>query len=578
MTTTIKTRKCFCDCLETRPGNQDSLWKIALQCRDTCGFCRYSPTKHSALYFRFFSGMSFPKIVELLPLKELIEEPKIRVDILESRASCLSFKDLKTFLEKEPDFILSDSCYLKILDAATKNNPDALQLFILYGPHKNALFYNWKPLMKIIYDAPEKKTNLAENIHVFFLEYAIRKAKLFLKPCLEQLSSFVLPRRFFPWLLRLSPQEAPLFFSKMINFTEYTQYAMERTYVEKIIVEIDPLRFIDNLARLKNFCLQDPLATRFEYKTPKGYVGHDAGGLTKDFYDMFAIETGKIMKADEDGFLSPPRNQKEEPELWYRLGVLLCRSVFLENISPSLSLHPVLVYFLHKGVYNLSIQDFFDSLESWDLPFIKNLRKILDWDKDQYIEFLGVQDEPFVPKKKYIQTVLYDCYLSENTLQFIKGFQDTVACVYDAPYFSLDFLVNFIHGSRKYPLRGSSEQCLETNLVVCLEPQSALNYHPSILVQKLISAIEGLDLVTQKKFFRFWLGTASVSSFDLGQYKPTLVITDYPNYHGCMFGRTCFNQLEMNSRDTRGDIAEVILKTLRNQQLNESVGMRMQVE
>lgn len=574
MTTTIKTRKCFCHRLETRPGDQDSLWKIALQCKNTCGFCRYTMTKKRSLYFRFFSGMSFPRILELLPMKELIEEPKIRVDILENRASCLSFKDLQTFLEKEPDFILTDSCYLKILDAATKNNLNALQIFFDYGPRKNVLFYNWKPLMKILYETPHTFT-LDENIHLFFLEYAIRKAKLFLNPCLEHLSSFVLPRRFFPWLLRLSPQEAPLFFSKMINFTEYTQYAMERTYVEKIIVEIDPLRFIDNLAYLKNFCLQDPLATRFEYKTPKGYVGHDAGGLTKDFYDMFAIETAKLMNADENGFLLPPINQNQEPELWYRLGVLLCRSVFLENISPSLALHPVLVYFLHKGVYNLSIQDFFESLESYDLTFIKNLRKILDWEKDQYIEFLRVQDEPLIPKKKYIQNVLCDRYLSDNVLQFIKGFQDTVLCVYDAPYFSLDLLINFIHGSRKYPLRGSTEQCLETNIEICLEQSLSI---PSQLVQKFISAIESLDLETQKNFFRFWLGTASISNFDLGQYKPTLVITDQPNYHGCMFGRTCFNQLEMNSRDTRGDIGEVILKTLRNQHINESVGMRMQVE
>jgi hypothetical protein len=73
-------------------------------------------------------------------------------------------------------------------------------------------------------------------------------------------------------------------------------------------------------------------------------TGVDAGGLTRDFYTSFAKQILSYFE-EVDGYLLPKKKVLNVNQ-WFVIGILLSRSIFCENISPSIPFHPILSYLL----------------------------------------------------------------------------------------------------------------------------------------------------------------------------------------------------------------------------------------
>jgi hypothetical protein len=318
--------------------------------------------------------------------------------------------------------------------------------------------------------------------------------------------------------------------------------------------------------------LKLPIQLLIEYNTPKGKVGYDAGGLTKDFYDLMSKELQKHKRMVDDYFI--PNDIYNHKEMWYMYGIFFGRSIFVENISPCFFLHPAICFFMIYGFENINLIEFLNIMSMYEIEYFTNLMKIVKMSKSEYSDFLEMQDQTFCVKKKYIQNILVEKYLSTTVRNFIQGFRDTVENIQGYQHVRLYNFISFVHGQSSYPIYGHHEASLEKNLIVINKVKTV---NTKQFRQKMLRTLSEMDHEKQRKFFKFWFGNSSLTTFNLGD-NPCLIISDHSNFFGCFQSSTCFNQLKMNSKDTRGDLLSIIEATIQNQDLNESVGMMMQFE
>jgi hypothetical protein len=502
--------------------------------------------------------MEYFQIKSILGMEAMMAmDVKTRMDLLERHGCAMSFEDLLCFMEDER-IPISDACFRKIL---ASRNPEAVTIFLRTVDRKDPLSFDLCGMMRCcLEEHPEK---ISDRVHAIFIEHSLVRG---LSDCLvlslRAIDRVHVSRCYFhllvPWKHLLLP--------KMSNLPEYIAHLSEKEMVEEIVLNIHPQHVLNSVNQKKYFPLHEPIAMTIRYQTTRGYVGTDMGGLTKDFYDLLFRQMKSRMSQED--YLLPTSSNVFWHTLWYRLGILLCRAVFYDNLSPRLRLHPVLCYFLKHG-YEASMEHFFDAMEGYEIEYLRNLKSLMTMDRDEYRSFLELQDEPFLPRGQYIRRQLRERYLPQSTQAFIEGYRRTASGIYDSDMFSLPLLISFLHGSVSYPILGDKNGSLEKNLVVIV-------MNNNLLKQKFLMALEALETETQEKFFRFWLGSASIFRFDL-EHRPTLLVTEAV-VPGCMQSSTCFNQLKIHPVDTRGDLTEVVMRTLRNQDLNDSAGMRMQVE
>jgi len=547
-------KKCFCDAIDAR-----DLFKAVLHCHRTCRLCRHGTP--SQWYRKFFVSMEYFQIKSILGMEAMMAlDVKTRMDLLERHGCAMSFEDLLCFMEDER-MPISDACFRKIL---ASRNPEAVTIFLRTVDRKDHLSFDLCGMMRCCLE--EHPNKISERVHQIFIEHSmVRGLSDCLVLSLRALDRVHIPRCYF----HLLDAWKHLVLPKMINLPEYLAHRSENEMSEELVLNIHPQHVLNSVNQKKYFPLHEPIAMTIRYQTPRGYVGSDMGGLTKDFYDLLFRQMRSRMGGRDEDYLLPTSSNVFWHKLWYRLGILLCRAVFYDNLSPRLRLHPVLCYFMKHG-YEGTMAHFFKAMEGYEIDYLRHLKSLTTMDHDEYRSFLELQDEPFLPRGQYIRRQLKERYLSPSAQAFIEGYRQTASGIYDADIFSLPLLLSFLHGSRSYSILGDESGSLEKNLVVMVMNNNHL------LKQKFLMALEALEIETQEKFFRFWLGSASISRFDL-EHRPTLVVTEAV-VPGCMQSSTCFHQLKIHPVDTRGDLTDVVMRTLRNQDLNESVGMRMQVE
>ena len=333
------------------------------------------------------------------------------------------------------------------------------------------------------------------------------------------------------------------------------------------------------------------------YENENGRVGIDAGGLTRDFYSQFFLQL-KAHMVENDEYMTFGRNLNGVNSLQRMrfAGVITAYSVLKENISPNIRFHPIISYFIINGSI-VEIEDIIDFLVKYDIEYVKNMRKVRELTREEYVIYLDMQGEDeFIPKKQYLQTLLYDRYITPPFIAFIRGFRDVYCQIDTNSFLRVPMLYNFMIGIESYQIMGEKDSLESILNIECGDDTSMTNKEKIMIKQIFLEVLENLnqtDIQKMKDLLRFWHGTHGIQNFN--KLDLTLrVLYGVDNLYGCFSSSTCFGKLYIHyshidiftcmpiTTDIQKIIKNVFIghieKTLENQKIVESAGMYMQMD
>jgi len=366
----------------------------------------------------------------------------------------------------------------------------------------------------------------------------------------------------------------------------------------KLPLYVNPQEMLYSIANFNTMKkLTDPKSyTHVTYQTANGDYGEDAGGLTRDLYTNFSKEALQYF-GEQDEYKIPQHSIFITPRLWRLIGIMFARSIFYENISPSISIHPIVAYMMIYGYQSISLDHFFKTIHPFKIDYITNLRKIQEMTIDEYSTFLSLQgEETYIPKRGYIQTQILNRYIQIPIQKFILGFR---AIIDASRLTSVSFLhdISFVQfwkyfrGIESYRINTADHGSLSRNLKV--EPDEDAIQRIWIwdndgdrLKDSIVRVLENLnktDIQALKSFLQFWFGTDSISDFS--HKKPLVTIMANDTYPGCFGARTCFDELYVHKSIFKctdesaldAKVKEYIDCSLQNQSLTQSIGLNMQL-
>lgn len=418
---------------------------------------------------------------------------------------------------------------------------------------------------------------------------------------IEESTFFRLREEFFDMSIKnLSYSTHDKMLGKLDSIIEYVSSVSISSYLMKnrqfeLVIEpsnlFDSCDFSDTEKMNALFSnLSEKSSTKVVYKNK---IGIDASGLTKDVYGM--ITTELINNFEEiDSYMLPKRDSTLGSMQWKFLGIMFGRSIFRECISPCINLHPILCYFLQNDTTKLKMRHFFAELEPYYIDYLASMKIILDMNDDEYADFLDLQEEKTLAKTKYVGKYIYDKYIYASLKWFVDGFREVYKNYYYTHCISLISFHNFVRGNVVYDILGDSNHSLKNNLTVedrtiqidekTGNKYNAFEKNTKIFEEMFLIVLDELGKKSFDKlrnFIRFWFGTSSINTFS--KHKAVLCITN-ENFYGCFQSHTCFNTLDIDSTivkaltlDTiKQNITDMIDNSVKNQELSETVGFRMQ--
>jgi len=319
-------------------------------------------------------------------------------------------------------------------------------------------------------------------------------------------------------------------------------------------------------------------------------TGVDEGGLTRDFYSSFHIQIKECFE-EVDGYLMPKSGTLTLVE-WKIVGIIMSRSIFSENISLSLNLHPLLCYWFQNGS-QISMNNLFSAMKPFEIDYMDNMEKLTKMPSETYEEFMVLQGEDgSVPCNTYAMNCIIDKYVSEPVKRLVSGFREQFDKHWGIKkYMNLDVFYRFVRGVEHYNICKTNSLSMKENLVVSCNdnPSPHIDAALATIKETFIEVIDHLnstDINKLKAFLKFWYGTSSIQSFE--NKKATVRLLRNDELHGipCFESSTCFYTLYVyqpllmkNSKHKDKlfqDIMNMIDVTLTNQGLVESAGLYMQ--
>lgn len=346
--------------------------------------------------------------------------------------------------------------------------------------------------------------------------------------------------------------------------------------------------------------LADPMSyTYVVYQSSNGDYGEDAGGLTRDLYANFPKEVAQYF-GEQDEYMIPQDNIFVTHRLWRLIGIMFARSIFYENISPSISIHPIVVYMMMYGYESIQLDHFFEKISPFNIVYMTNLRKIQQMAPEEYNSFLSLQGEEYISKQQYIQSLIIDRYINQLSLQkFIVGFRSLIqvnknisgtnVCILHHLSF-VDFC-KYIRGIESYRINVDEDHgSLSRNLKVDPDEEGYQQFwiweeDADRLKESFIRVLDELNktnIAMLKLFLQFWFGTDSIADFS--HKEPAITILANDNYPGCFGARTCFDELyihksilKFKNKALDDKLLEYIQSSVKNQSLTQSIGLNMQI-
>lgn len=593
---------CLCQNINLCVNHNEILLDLCLIIKNKCKFCKFRTVYD--LYEKI-KKLDFPKIKKIIGFTKLVADNKTSQIILSKYSYILTFDEINELINKNNNIEINNNVINRMLYVIDQHKTcniilasELLQKIIkmdnfINTHHDKIIFF----LINIINNNESNKLEILKlnnTTYGFILENMILTNKLnYFDIILEKSEEFKMNPKNFKALRQLTCDKYEKILEKLINIIEYINYIniITKLQIKKVKIFVDPLQIELILSNNLIFDeLVERVSTNVSYiKDGKEMIGIDASGLTKDFYTL--VE--QIMKkyfGELDNYYVPSNNHvdlKLYPNIWYNYGILCARSIFFENISPNIKIHPIICWQIIREIPNTldELKLFFDILSIYDIEYLLNLKKIIDMSKDAYSEFLNIQGESFINKKLYIIELLKYKYVTPEILLFVGGFKRTQSKYDLTKYLKITSLYAYINGNSKYLINNNSCDSFISNLVIYGKINKSNNNVNDIAIKKfkhifvkVLNDLNNNDVELLKKFFQFWMSTCSIESFFLK--KPIISIVNYEMYD-TFKSSTCFNKLYIYNEDCRGDNLEsrlliLINNSVNNQILSESTGNRMQ--
>ena len=412
----------------------------------------------------------------------------------------------------------------------------------------------------------------------------------------------------FSFILQLQYQDMSAVVSKVTSnclmylISDYLDLRSKQTFD----LHVDPLHMI-NSTICKNMNLSATMAQFIRlskkpyviYENDNGRLGIDAGGLTRDFFSQYFLQLKEVMVPADDIYMTFGSSLKSANSL-ARIrfaGVLTAYSMVREKISPNLRFHPIISYFMVNGS-TIQIDNLLDYLKDFDMEYIRNLRKILDYSADEFRAYLEMQGESesdiaCMTPRKYLQTVIQDRYVTPSMIAFVRGFREIFIQLegkFDLySFINPGMIQNYMVGIESYRIFGVTNSLESILRIDCGEEDPFVSLAKKQRVKQVfLDILENLnrsDFAQMKEMMRFWHGTHAIQDFQ--HLDLTLrVVYGTDELHGCFSSSTCFGKLYVHHSCVFG-VSPVVLKanleghiarTLENQRVVESAGMYMQVD
>jgi hypothetical protein len=318
-----------------------------------------------------------------------------------------------------------------------------------------------------------------------------------------------------------------------------------------------------------------------------GEIGYDASGLKKDFFSNCSIEFSKLLE-ECDGYLTIPNNIVITPDQIKYISLMLARSIFDENISPQIKLHPLLTYLLIYGGNNINFDKLHEYMSYFDIDFFNNIFKLLTLSDKDYEMFMDLQDDDInvLNRKKYILKTISDKYVHPKLIHFVCGFRIFFKSLYFANYVNPIVFHKYVCGNDNYEIISNTSHSLKNNLhVYGIEKK-----YVDIFKKCFLDILNNLNITCTTKlqsFLKYWFATSSIISFS--DRSPCIYLTlnldNGLNKYAYFYSSTCFDKLSikiskknlLNEFSIKDFIEEAIESSIENQKIWEINGIHMQL-
>jgi hypothetical protein len=349
---------------------------------------------------------------------------------------------------------------------------------------------------------------------------------------------------------------------------------------ESVTVNIDAM---DPLGSVVSYIQQPEYMNRFWKIKYNNQNGIDAGGLIRDFYYILGDEIKKNMNTIDNYFYINEKN-KDNTELWFRIGLMLGKMFVIERLPCGINLHPYLLYRITHPQFEATRTITFD--DNWfnDIDYIKGISRIMNYTEEEldvYNKSLMLEEHEaikFNDRQMHCTELLLEKYEKQfqpGLSEFINGFWgygDAMLLKYINP----EFVGKKICGSLKYKIFGQEQNTLQQSGGFDLNKP---------YIKGLLNAIEKCnaeDNEKLQKLFRFWLGSPHL---DLAKYHPRIA---YGNKKEVFEAHTCSLELVIPHPNTVGEeitkneekstefMMNVINATVYNQELADKHNLHTQ--
>lgn len=604
---------CYCKYINASLFSNIVLSVSLEKCKKTCDFCQFHLNKK---LFEIISKIEYSKIKNIFGIND-IKKNKDLVEILMDKCESIPPYDICIFLQFSKP-ILSNKTIKILLNRFKFVNYDNKTIWfnifklIIF----NEIYFEKHNILFVEFIVDVIKTNNLGKFKIedisplinsdYLINFMLKNNNMsHIHIVINLCKSIFISHLYICKLNVFDYNSLKIIGKKMINVIDMISYMNKNNgMIENINLIVEPLNALESIFNLNSEesieLLCDKCTTHIIYKDTMGSMGYDAGGLTKEFYSIVSNEIKKKM-IEVDGYLLPNPTcdtQKINNIKIMRLaGNLFCRSIFLENISPSLNIHPIICFLLINGGHKIDFNKLINYLEYFDIDFVNNLFKIKNMNNEEYILFLDLQGEEYIQKEKFILDTLIYKYINRNVIAFVNGFMSMSNKLMYTSFSNEVVLHKFITKNNKYDIISNSFHSLKNNIKIityCNYTTDDKDYEDKnhilqneIFKTSFLEVLEDMNCNNLKKmklFFKFWYGTSSIISFTERKSKVDTNANGTKKIK-CFQSSTCFDTLYVtiekslykNKETLKKFLISAIDISLENQERCENIGVFMQL-
>jgi hypothetical protein len=596
-------KKCMCNMIKQINSyciSEEILYAFLHKCKKSCNFCKI--TYMNKLQIEYADKLSIPYYLKLFNFDDLIQNTTV-INILVHKSG-LSYQQLYKIIVENDKIIFPESIVTNIIYAflESKFDIEKLPFRILSHMLKKENFidvYSSLFCSLVVELARHDKINIFDekNITLFtsndvVINYALKHCSIEqIEKLINQCNALSINySNFYDIYYKFNSTSAEKIVSKMINVFSYISYCsnkMNNTTVNLVVKSSDIINSIVDLNGLEvyeDLCSQTKIFVNY-----LGEVGYDASGLKKDFFSNCALEFSNLLDECDGYLIIPITFSMTKMQIKY-ISLMLARSMFVENISPQIRLHPLLTYLLISGGKCIEFSKFRKYMSHFKIDFFDNIFKLLNLTNSDYQNFTSLQDDLHISsmtREKYILTTISKKYIHPKLIEFVNSFRIFLKSLYFVDYVNPNIFHKYMCGNDNYEIVGNTTHCLKQNLNVIGTNPQYVNMFKKVFLD-ILENINNISIIKLQMFLKYWFATSSIISFS--DRSPIIYIDTCKSYNvnskfNCFYSSTCFDKLSimiaikefLNEFTLKSFIEEAIDSSIENQKVWESVGVHMQL-